>query len=262
MADITEIILNGTTYALSSGGSGTELTPELKAALDQIAQKMAYVDDNGSDYYNALHLALYPPANLVSISAVYTQSGTVYNTDTLDSLKSDLVVTAHFNNNTTETVTNYTLSGSLSQSTSTITVSYGGKTTTFTVNVTVKKSDMTQWTDGIAYTDLTVVEGESVNPATGGGGFMTAAGWSRTGYVPCEGATSITFPAISNWGDANASRNWFYDSSYSPISGGKFYLLRDRAATINVPSSASYFAVSLYPQILTDLIADGIVPNA
>ena len=78
------------------GGGGSGLTAALKAALDQLAQKVAYIDEDGQDYYDALHNALYPPADLVSISAVYTQSGTVYGTDTLDSLKDDLVVTAHF----------------------------------------------------------------------------------------------------------------------------------------------------------------------
>ena len=77
-------------------------------------------------------------ATLSSISAVYTQSGTVYDTDSLDSLKSDLVVTAHWSNSTTSTVpsADYTLSGTLVEGTSTVTVSYGGKTTTFNVTVT------------------------------------------------------------------------------------------------------------------------------
>lgn len=74
-------------------------------------------------------------ATLVSISAVYTQSGTVYDTDTLDSLKADLVVTASYDNGTTQTVTEYTLSGTLSVGTSTISVAYSGKTATFTVTV-------------------------------------------------------------------------------------------------------------------------------
>lgn len=76
-------------------------------------------------------------ATLSSISAVYTQSGTVYDTDSLDDLKADLVVTANYDDSTTETVasTDYTLSGTLTVGTSTITVSYGGKTTTFTVAV-------------------------------------------------------------------------------------------------------------------------------
>lgn len=77
-------------------------------------------------------------AELVSISAVYTQSGTVYDTDALNSLKSDLVVTATYSDSTTSTVasTDYTLSGTLTVGTSTITVTYSGETTTFSVVVT------------------------------------------------------------------------------------------------------------------------------
>lgn len=74
-------------------------------------------------------------AELVSIIAVYTQSGTVYDTDTLDSLKADLVVTATYADSTSGTITDYTLSGTLATGTSTITVAYGGKTTTFSVTV-------------------------------------------------------------------------------------------------------------------------------
>lgn len=74
---------------------------------------------------------------LTSISAVFTQgSATIYNTDTLDKLRQYLVVTATYEDSSTATVTNYTLAGSLSIGTSTITVSYGGMTDTFSVAVT------------------------------------------------------------------------------------------------------------------------------
>lgn len=139
MSTIDNIILNGVTYSI--GGSGSGLTDELKSAIDQLAYNVAYADDDGPDYYDAIHEALYPPAppaSLSYITAVYTQSGTVYDTDSLNSLKTNLVVTAHYTNGTTSTVSSsaYTLSGSLTAGTSTITVSYGGKTTTFNVTVT------------------------------------------------------------------------------------------------------------------------------
>ena len=98
-------------------------------------------------------------AQLTSISAVYTQTGIVYNTDSLDSLKSDLVVTASWDNGTTSTVasSDYTLSGTLTVGTSTITVTYGGKTATFDVTVT-KGIDYTEdalagatWNNGYGY---------------------------------------------------------------------------------------------------------------
>lgn len=118
----------------SSSGSG--LTDDIKQALLDCFEHVAWTDEHGQDYVDALEAALYPPAELMSISAVYTQSGTVYTTDTLDSLKTNLVVTAHYTDSTTETVTTYTLSGTLTEGTSVITVSYGGKTTTFNVTVT------------------------------------------------------------------------------------------------------------------------------
>ena len=130
------------------------LTDDIKQALLQIASKVAYIDDDGQDYYDALESALYPDASLVSISAVYTQSGTVYDTDSLDSLKADLVVTAHFDDSSTSVVTAYTLSGTLEAGTSTITVAYSGKTTTFSVTVTAYYQTLTYIeADGNSYID-------------------------------------------------------------------------------------------------------------
>ena len=68
---------------------------EVKAALLQIVEKVAFIDDQGQTYYDALYDALYPPVGLDSISAVFDAGGaTIYNTDTLDDLKQYLTVTA------------------------------------------------------------------------------------------------------------------------------------------------------------------------
>ena len=84
-------------------------------------------------------------STVVSISAVYTQSGTVYDTDTLDYLKSDLVVTATWSDASTSTIasTDYTLSGVLAVGTSTVTVTYDTFTATFNVNVTSGETTIT-----------------------------------------------------------------------------------------------------------------------
>ena len=121
-----------TTLSISGG-----LTADIKSALLACFANVAWAGNDGQDFYDALDAALNPPAGLVSISAVYTQSGTVYDTASLDDLKPDLVVTAHWSDNTTSTITTYTLSGTLTEGTSTITVAYGGKTTTFNVTVSV-----------------------------------------------------------------------------------------------------------------------------
>lgn len=144
---------------IQQGGS---FNAGVKAALDQftasvlqLAEKVAYIDENGQDYYDdidsaadALHSAMYPPANLSRITAVYTQSGVVYEGDSLDDLKTDLVVTAFYDNGTSAVVSGYTLSGTLAVGTSTITVTYGGKTATFNVTVSASSWDL-EW----SYTD-------------------------------------------------------------------------------------------------------------
>lgn len=198
--------------------SGGGLSSALKTALLQLASKVAYIDDQGEDYYQDLYDALYPGSysvtntltnctssnasasveiggyysatitasagytltgatvgvmmggvdvtstaytngviyiasvtgNLVisvsavqlpvdSITAVFTQGANViYTNDSLDTLKQYLVVTANYSDNTSIVVTSYTLSGTLAEGTSTITVTYGGETDTFTVDCTVK----------------------------------------------------------------------------------------------------------------------------
>lgn len=128
------------------------ISDDVKLALLNLAQKVSYIDDDdGAEVYQTLYDALYPPSELVSISAVYTQSGTIYDTDTLDDLKPDLVVTATYEDSSTAVVTSYVLSGTLTTGTSTITVSYGGKTTTFTVTVT--HDDTADWDYIWEYTD-------------------------------------------------------------------------------------------------------------
>lgn len=76
-------------------------------------------------------------ASVSSISAVFVQGqNVIYDTDSLDTLRQYLTVTATYSDSSTAAVTNYTLSGTLAVGTSTITVSYGGVTDTFDVTVT------------------------------------------------------------------------------------------------------------------------------
>ena len=122
--------------ALESGSSGG-LTADVKTALLACFRGLAWKGDaDPVTLYQALDLALNPPADLLSISCVYTQSGAVDIADSLETLRPDLTVTAHYTGGTSEVVTAYNLSGTLAVGTSTITVSYGGKTATFDVTVT------------------------------------------------------------------------------------------------------------------------------
>lgn len=141
-------------------------------------------------------------AELSYISAVYTQSGTVYTTDSLDSLKSDLVVTAHYSDSTTSTVasTDYTLSGTLTVGTSSVTVTYEGKTTTFSVTVTagglypMENGTHTFTTSPYTGRTLTVSNGHHIE--------YTNSNLSDTGgYIVLDPVSANTSEASANqWG--------------------------------------------------------------
>lgn len=132
--------------ALDNLPQGQGVSDDLKAALLQLAQKVAYIGDQGQTYYNDLYDALYPEKTLLSIAANFQQGqAVVYNTDSLDSLKQYLTVTAIYDDASTETVPSsaYTLSGTLTTGTSVITVTYEGKTDAFNVVVTAAPMSFT-----------------------------------------------------------------------------------------------------------------------
>jgi len=129
-------VTNAVNDYLTQHGVPLRLSEEIKQALLDCFENVAWINDDGQTYYDALYAALYPQKTLVSISASFNQgSAVIYSTDSLDTLKPYLTVTAHYDDSSTSAVTNYTLSGTLNEGTSTVTVLYSGKTTTFTVNV-------------------------------------------------------------------------------------------------------------------------------
>lgn len=83
---------------------------------------------------------------LTSISATYSGGDVTVGTELTD-LVNSILVTANYSDGTSQTVIGYELSGSINEGSNTITVTYQGKTTTFTVVGFVELVD-----DGIDYT--------------------------------------------------------------------------------------------------------------
>ena len=135
--------------------TGTGLSSEIKSALMTVVENIGlWKDENGQTYIDNLRTSLYN-APLASISAVYTQSGTVYASDSLESLKEDLVVTGTYTDGSSAIVTDYSLSGSLVAGTSTVTVTKDGKTAKFTVTVTAARVAATGITLDVTTLSLT-----------------------------------------------------------------------------------------------------------
>ncbi len=133
-------IPNPVVVKLPSGGSGENpsqggLSAAAKTALMAVVESIAVLAvENPRELIDNLRNALYD-APVASISAVYTQSRTVYDSDDLDVLRGDLVVTATHTDGSSAVRTDYTLSGTLSAGTSVVTVTLDGKTATFDVTV-------------------------------------------------------------------------------------------------------------------------------
>ena len=122
-----------------SGGNVDGLTSEVKTALMAVVENIGlWANGDGQPLIDNLRTALYS-APIASITAVYTQTKTVYASDSLEVLRDDLIVTATYTDGTSSVLADYALSGTLCVGTSTVTVSKDGKTTTFTVTVTAAR---------------------------------------------------------------------------------------------------------------------------
>jgi hypothetical protein len=130
-----------------SGGNGGGLNSTASALLITILKNAVYTADQSANI-TALEAALAEggggssggtgggdsgedEAILTSISATYTGGNVEAGTAVTD--LTGIVVTAHYSDGSTETVTGYTLSGTIAEGENTVTVSYGGKTTSFAV---------------------------------------------------------------------------------------------------------------------------------
>lgn len=114
-----------------------------KMKLLEILRVAAYSVSGAPQMIDELEAELFPEGEVVSIEAVYTQDGAVVYADTpLDALRADLVVTATLSDESTKTITDYTLTGTLTAGTSTVTVKYRDLTDTFSVTVTAAPTEV------------------------------------------------------------------------------------------------------------------------
>lgn len=160
-------------------------------------------------------------ANVVeSISATFTQgSAVIYETDLLSALVPYLTVTSTYTNLNTVYVDypDYTLSGTLTEGTSTITVSYEGKTDTFNVTVT-------------GYTWLyKASNGETL----GAQSYVTK---STTGVGGTETVTNSILELSCNPGTGSQSNVIRFDLSDTTTTNAK---LRLKAHFVNLPNSGN-----------------------
>lgn len=174
-----------------------------------------------------------PEVVLSSISATYSGGDVPVGTAVTD--LTGIVVTAHYSDGSTETVTDYTLSGTIAEGSNTITVSYGGKTTTCSVT---------------GVTNNNLISGMyQVGLLKENGGLNTASTTAYTSdYMECAGMESI-YILIKKDNAADMNHYYralgFYDGDKNVISGLYTGIMpTENIEPITVPTGAVYCRVT------------------
>lgn len=116
-------------------GLGNQFPKEAKDKLIECFRKVAWSIPDGDGLVDELETILNSQGGAVRIIANYTQTQIVRPWFSLDSLKSDLIVSLVYGDGSIIETNSYTLSGTLTTGTSVITVANGGLSATFQVNV-------------------------------------------------------------------------------------------------------------------------------
>ena len=196
---------------------------------------------------------------LTSISATY--SGGSVPVGTAVSALTGIVVTAHYSDGSTATVTGYTLSGSIAEGSNTITVSYGGKATTITV-------------EGVASGEVEPTDNRYVysidNPGTkvtNTGGLETNGQYDTTGYIDiAEGNTQITLAVQTAVSETQIvvfnHFQWFNGNEFISISGNQMNIAPGNekgVASYQIPSGATRFRATVQKNVTQFALYKGLV---
>lgn len=187
---------------------------DARHALLECFQNVAWITGQGQTYYDNLYNALYPNTGLVRLEAVFTQGDAeIFTTTPLEELKAYLVVTGYYSDGTSKTIQDYTLTGTLTAGTSTVTVSKNGKTTTFNVTVTAWTIEW-DYTKGLpgdngfqvqatgTYTEEIVSDGLNVTTENIASGIVRYRYITSSSDMNVRGVFEMEFE-VNSWGSYN-----------------------------------------------------------
>jgi hypothetical protein len=198
---------------------------------------------------------------LTGITADYTGGSVAINTN-VNSLKSNLTVTAKYSDNTGKTLNaaDYSLSGDLSASgQKTVTVSYEGETTTFTVTVTAATgtNDGTTKEKAIPLTENTWVDGRL--PTANGEQWFVFTAAASTQYIHADfGTLASLYVQVYDSGDTVVESETDLHGSITntsrTLTAGQAYYIRVR------PYDSSNNSGTYRIGFNTSIVPPGITP--
>lgn len=209
-ANLFIAILREGVYSTNQSGNITALAAELG-----VTEEVPDIPDEPDE----------PEKTLTSISATYSGGSVPVGTAVSD--LTGIVVTGHYSDGTTETVTGYTLSGNIAEGSNTVTVTYEGKTATFTVTGVAESGG----DDGKVYITNTLVW-EDGYYITNSGTFTESAGKSLSGYVDITGHSNVVFEDTTDATLLSAGASFWTAEKTFISRGGRYY----RKSNTNYPS--------------------------
>lgn len=158
-AKATGDAISGLTDVIAAIGSG--LSENAKTALLACFEHVAWVDEHGQDYYDALESALYADQYPKITATFNSGTNTIYTDDDISSLKQYLTVKYYADRSSAGQIisaNDYTLTGTLTEGTSTMFVAYNNLTTVFTINGVVDFYNTWEWSDALYRTPANTSE--------------------------------------------------------------------------------------------------------
>lgn len=231
------------------------LTAEQINALDGMFKKCAYTGDVSTEY-EAFKTAFGigegggtdepdtpTEATLTSISATYSGGDVVVGTSV--NALTGITVKANYSDGTSKTVSGYTLSGTIAEGNNTITVSYQGKTTTFTVIGYVEEEPDVQSDNLIVLSECT--DGEKMD----NGAVVTTGKYLVTPFIEVTPSTDYKTNLSRNLSDGTVDWGqgmYMYDETkkyinVKSISGGTAY---GEMSTLSTNENVKYVRIMFH----------------
>ena len=220
------------TATYSNGTTGTVTGYKLSGSIAEGSNTITVTYEGLTTTFTVTGVEAAQVVTLTSISAIYAGGSVAAGTAVTD--LTDITVIAHYSDGSTAPVTGYTLSGEIVEGSNTITVSYGGKTTTFTVTGKAEYVDPSGYpvyletVDGVEYivtTDRSLT-GEFLNASSYTNDTYTCYGVSYAnsadtsvaepygGVIPVAEETVDTGAVLLNYAEegefcGGPYKNWF-----------------------------------------------------
>lgn len=222
------------------------------ANITALAAELGVVESDGGDTPDEPDEPEVPEVTLSSISATYNGGDVTAGTAVTD--LTGIVVTAHYSDGSSEAVTGYTLSGTIAEGSNTVTVTYQGKTATFTVTGVAESGGDEPGVGVNLLENVTYIEG--VNYYSGGQ--FNADGYIGTDYIDVSSYEKLVLTTTSaswiDWKILWYTESKTFISESKPSTDGYLGTGYEESIELTIPENCKYIRSSNTETVMKALV--------